>query len=315
MSDADGSPQPFDPRDHSDLLASDPMAYASMVQSVSAFGIYLIDPRGNIISWNTGAERLTRFHSDSILGKPYATLFTAADRDQRVPDQLLGHAKYKAHIADEQPRRRGSDRSFRARFTLDVVHDRNGEHTGFVEVIHDVTRARQREMDLVKLATRDNLTGLANRGYFIEQAAAELQRAERYSDPVSVVMVDIDHFKQVNDTYGHDVGDLAIRHVADTLLNSVRKIDIVGRLGGEEFALVLPRAALQPATEMCERMRQAINAKPVPHPSAPFKLTASMGLASRSEDREDFDQLLKFADNALYRAKRGGRNRVEHWLA
>lgn len=311
MSDADGAPLAFDPRDHAELLASDPLAYAAMVQSVSAFGIYLIDARGRIISWNTGAERLTRFTSDEVIGQPYANLFTAKERDQRRPEQLLGHAKYKAHIGDEQQRRHANGNTFTAKFTLDVVLDADGEHAGFVEVIHDVTRARERERDLVKLATRDNLTGLANRGYFIEQATTELQRAERYNDPITVVMVDIDHFKQVNDTYGHDVGDLALRHVADLLLKQSRKIDIVGRLGGEEFAMILPRAAQQPAIEMCERMRQAISAEPVPHPSAPFKLTASMGLASRSQDKEELDQLLKFADIALYGAKRGGRNRVE----
>lgn len=315
MSDADGAPKSYDPRDYPDMLARNPMAYAAMVRSVSAFGIYLIDPRGRIISWNKGAEQLTKIASDTIVGQPYAALFTGEAREQHVPDQLLGHAKYKAHIGDEQDRRRADGKTFRARFTLDVVHDANGEHTGFVEVIHDVTRARQREQDLVQLATRDNLTGLANRGYFTEQANSELARAARYHDPVSIVMVDIDHFKQVNDTYGHDVGDLALRYVADVLLRSVRKIDIVGRLGGEEFALVLPRAALQPATEMCERMRLAICAQPVPHPAAPFKLTASMGVASRSEDDESLDELLKFADNALYVAKRGGRNRVERWLA
>ena len=314
MSDADHTPHVYDPRDHADMLARDPMAYAAMVQSVSAFGIYLIDPRGHIISWNTGAERLTQIGSEAIIGQPYAALFTGAERDQRVPDQVLGHAKYKKHISDEQNRRRANGKTFRAKFTLDLVLDGNGEHAGFVEVIHDVTRARERERDLVKLATRDSLTGLANRGYFTEQANIELQRAERYNDPVSVVMVDIDHFKKVNDTYGHDVGDLALRHVSDTLLRSVRKIDIVGRLGGEEFALILPRAALQPATEMCERMRQAVSGKQVPHPSTPFKVTASMGVASRSADREDLDQLLKYADNALYRAKRGGRDRVEQWL-
>lgn len=311
MSDADGSPRPYDPRDHAELLASDPMAYAAMVQSVSAFGIYLIDTRGRIISWNTGAERLTGFDGADVIGQPYAALFTAEQRDQRVPDQLLGHAKYKAHIADEQPRRKANQTTYTAKFTLDLVLDSNREHAGFVEVIHDVSSARARERDLVKLATRDHLTGLANRGFFVEQATAELQRAERYNDPLTVVMVDIDHFKQVNDTYGHDVGDLALRHVADTLLKQTRKIDIVGRMGGEEFALILPRAARQPATEMCERMRQAIGSRPVPHPSTPFKLTASMGLASRGEDKEDLDQLLKLADNALYRAKRGGRNRVE----
>lgn len=301
----------IDPREHGELLSRDPMAYAAMVHSVSAFGIYLIDTRGRIISWNTGARRLTGFDEDEVIGQLYAGLFPASLRDQRVPDQLLGHAKYKAHVANEQPRRRADDTQFTARFTLDVVRDMAGNHAGFVEVIHDVTRARRRERDLVQLATRDSLTGLANRGYFIEQANNELKRAERYNDPLTVVMADIDHFKQVNDTHGHDVGDLALKHVADVLVASARAIDIVGRLGGEEFALVLPRANLQPALEMCERLRHRIASTPVPWPSGNLRVTISMGLAAVTDDRESLDQLLKLADNALYAAKRGGRNRVE----
>ena len=311
MGDLDDHKPGIDPRDHADLLARDPMAYAAMVQSVSAFGIYLIDTRGKIISWNTGAQRLTGFDEQAILGQRYASLFPARLREQRVPEQLLGHAKYKAHVANEQARRRAGDKQFTARFTLDVVRDTTDAHAGFVEVIHDVTRARQRERDLVQLATRDSLTGLANRGYFTDQANIELQRAERYADPLTGVMADIDHFKQVNDTHGHDVGDLALKHVADLLVSGVRNIDIVGRLGGEEFALVLPRANTQPALEMCERLRHRIATTPVPLPSGELRLTISIGLASVTDDRESLDELLKFADNALYQAKRGGRNRVE----
>lgn len=303
-----------DPRRFADLLSESPMAYAAMVESISGFGIYLIDARGNILTWNRGAEQLTGLPRSQVIRKPYSMLFESAGLSSDLPSQILGHAKYHGHYSDEHLRRRGVDGQFRALATLDLIQDPRGQHSGFVEVIRDVTADREREAALYSRATTDVLTGLPNRARFTEQATQEIERARRYFEPLSVAMLDVDHFKAVNDTHGHHVGDLALKHVANVMRQTARRIDILGRLGGEEFAVVLPRANTQPAMELCERMRVALYRSRVETPVGHLQIAASMGVASLSRDSATLESLLERADKALYKAKRQGRNRVESWV-
>ncbi|MEC9408573.1 MAG: diguanylate cyclase [Abyssibacter sp.] len=303
-----------DPRRFVDLLSESPMAYAAMVESITGFGIYLIDARGHILTWNQGAERITGLPRARVIRQPYATLFESEGRAADLPAQILGFTKYHGHYSDEHLRRRGAQEQFRALATLDVVQDPRGQHTGFVEVIRDVTADREREAALYTQATTDVLTGLPNRAHFTQQATQEIERARRYFEPVSVAMVDVDHFKSVNDTHGHHVGDLALQHVAGILRSNARRIDILGRLGGEEFALLLPRANTQPAVELCERMRVALYQSRVETPTGPLQIAASVGVASLNRESTTLDSLLERADKALYKAKRQGRNRVEAWM-
>ena len=303
-----------DPRRFVDLLAESPMAYAAMVESITGFGIYLIDTRGNILTWNQGAERMTGLPRARVIRQPYSTLFEPAGRAADLPAQILGYAKYHGHYSDEHLRRRGSSEAFRALATLDIIRDPRGRHSGFVEVIRDVTADREREAALYAQATTDVLTGLPNRAHFTEQANLEIERSRRYFEPLSVALLDVDHFKAVNDTHGHQIGDLALQHVAEIMRSNARRIDILGRLGGEEFALLLPRANTQPAVELCERMRVALYQSRVDTPVGQLQISASMGVASMNRDSTTLDSLLERADKALYKAKRQGRNRVEAWM-
>ena len=311
---AGGDLRAVDPRRFTGLLAESPLAYAAMVQSISGFGVYLIDARGNILTWNHGAELQTGLTHDEIVRQPYAALFDDASRAAGLPGQILGFAKYHGHYSDEHWRRRGADGRFQALATLDIVCDTQGTHTGFVEVVRDITADRKREKALYTQATTDTLTGLPNRGHFTEKAEQEIERARRYGDPLSVAMLDVDHFKAVNDNYGHHIGDIALQHVAEVLRQSARKIDIIGRLGGEEFAMVLPRANTQPAIEFCGRTRIALYRSRVDSPAGPLQISASIGVATLSREAPDLPSLLERADKALYKAKRHGRNRVETWL-
>jgi diguanylate cyclase (GGDEF)-like protein len=170
----------------------------------------------------------------------------------------------------------------------------------------------QRLSSVKKEATHDTLTGLVNRRYFEERLTADSQKAFLNGSALSVIMVDIDHFKRVNDTFGHAAGDKVLREVASLLKSSVRRQDdMVARYGGEEFVLVLPGVILETASTIAERIRRSIQDTPIDIGETQLHLTISLGISNfpihRVRSKED---LVKMADLALYDAKRGGRNRV-----
>jgi diguanylate cyclase (GGDEF)-like protein len=174
----------------------------------------------------------------------------------------------------------------------------------------DVTDLVRNAEQLERLATIDSMTGLYNRRHFLEQADAEWSRFQRYQRPLSMLMVDIDHFKQVNDRYGHAVGDEAIIAVAKACASGKRQSDIVGRLGGEEFAVLLPETDLAQAAIVAERLRNTIAAQVMMAHKVHFKVTVSIGIAAASLSMSGFDVLMRAADQALYQAKDQGRNCV-----
>ncbi|MES9996527.1 diguanylate cyclase [Desulfovibrio aminophilus] len=169
-------------------------------------------------------------------------------------------------------------------------------------------RRDQAEARLREMATIDGLTRLFNRRHFLETGQTELERARRYGRALSLVMFDVDHFKKVNDTYGHDAGDAVLRSLADTARTALRQADVLGRLGGEEFAAILPETDLKAGMETAERLRRAVEELKVSHGELVLRLTVSLGVAQIREG-EDLDGLLKRADQALYEAKNSGRNR------
>lgn len=175
-----------------------------------------------------------------------------------------------------------------------------------------LTMLRQRE-ELRALATTDALTGIANRGHLMHVGAQEFARARRYGQTLSVLMLDIDRFKSVNDRWGHPTGDQVIRVVAQTMRSLARGQDLAGRLGGEEFALLLPTTPLAGARAIAERLRQSVQESSSVHTGdgEVVRFTVSIGVAALSAQDTDFDSLLQRADRALYLAKDGGRNRVE----
>ncbi len=159
-------------------------------------------------------------------------------------------------------------------------------------------------------AITDGLTGLFNRRHILALAEQEYQRARRFDRPLSVIMIDIDHFKGVNDTYGHATGDQVIAEVARRLKTGVRTIDLPGRYGGEEFVLVLPETALPGAGLLSERLRRAVAAAPIATVSGSLSITISAGVATAQPNLPDVATLIANADSALYAAKQAGRNRV-----
>lgn len=186
-----------------------------------------------------------------------------------------------------------------------------------MEIATDITQRKLAEEELKaakdraeELASKDELTGLDNRRAFFDQGYRIFKQAVRYKHPVSVIMMDIDHFKNVNDSYGHSVGDKVLQAVAEHLQSMVREIDIVARIGGEEFAFILPETAIDEAVNLAERLRLKIAEARVLHEEKQIKITASFGVSSRPVENETLETMLTRADDALFMAKKKGRNQV-----
>lgn len=180
-----------------------------------------------------------------------------------------------------------------------------------VTIAASYAQRRQFERLLEALAREDALTGLANRRHFLAQLTHELLRARRFRYPLSLALLDIDHFKQVNDRHGHPAGDRAIAAVGRACGEGLRRTDLAGRLGGEEFGLLLPGTALADATQVADKLRAALASAPIAlEGGATLRITVSLGVAEARTPDESPEQLIQRADAALYEAKRGGRNRV-----
>ncbi len=180
----------------------------------------------------------------------------------------------------------------------------------------DVTDIKELTEKLAYQAHVDFLTGAYSRGYFYELANLELSRAQRYGQVFSLMILDIDYFKKINDQYGHDAGDKALQCLVGIIKGILRDLDVVGRLGGEEFVVLLPQASLENAALVAERIRKQVSSEPIwgSHDKV-FKMTVSIGLAQFSDELNQVDAIVKAADTALYDAKKSGRNRVSYQTA
>jgi len=182
---------------------------------------------------------------------------------------------------------------------------------GFILILQDITERRRMEDELRWLATTDALTGLPNRRHFLDLAQSERQRAVRHGHELSLLMVDVDYFKSINDTYGHGVGDEVLRALAGMISDSLREEELVGRLGGEEFAVLLPETGLEGALDAAGRLREQVSRAPVATGQGDLNVTVSIGVSDWREAEEPVESLLIRADEALYAAKNEGRDRVE----
>ncbi|MGJ8694497.1 MAG: diguanylate cyclase [Thalassotalea sp.] len=180
--------------------------------------------------------------------------------------------------------------------------------------IRTAIRLKEKNQELETLATTDYLTGLSNRKFFYENAQKSIKQSNRTHDyPVVIVMFDIDHFKNVNDTYGHDAGDIVLKHFSDLLLASFREYDLIARIGGEEFAACMPNTNLEDALMACERFRSQVENYQFPislEHSTVIKITTSIGVTANQGVILTLEELMKLADESLYQAKAQGRNKV-----
>jgi diguanylate cyclase (GGDEF)-like protein len=162
----------------------------------------------------------------------------------------------------------------------------------------------------LELSRIDEMSGLCNRRYFVETTQAAIERAKRYGEDLSVIMMDIDKFKRINDNYGHNCGDGVIREISDLLKSFFRRTDIIGRVGGEEFAIVMLNTRSNEAYDKAEAFRLQIAQMDFEYNGHKIPVTVSLGIAELENHRQSLDELVIFADDALYRSKNNGRNQT-----
>jgi diguanylate cyclase (GGDEF)-like protein/PAS domain S-box-containing protein len=289
-------------------------SYFQAVLNNLPFAVVVTDKDMRIVFWNHLSESLFGL-ADGFVQKemPLARVlqvlaergdYGSGDAEEQVARRMEVIGKFQPHEL-ELPRAGGGVMLVRG---VPVVID--GQPAGFVLLAEDISERKTYQETLERLATTDHLTGLFNRRAFLEAAASEIRRAHRFRQSVSLLMIDIDLFKSINDTYGHPVGDEVLRCVGTELKRALRDEDIAGRIGGEEFAVVLVQASLPVATSIAERVRLAFAALSIDAGTTCFGFTASIGVASIADSGDAIDQLLSVADRGLYEAKHRGRNRV-----
>jgi diguanylate cyclase (GGDEF)-like protein/PAS domain S-box-containing protein len=198
------------------------------------------------------------------------------------------------------------------------IFDENGKVVKVIEYTRDVTKRKRTEAErdilvdkLQYLYRTDDLTGLLNRRALIEELEDEVRRTKRYKSDLSLIICDIDYFKEINDNFGHDTGDRVLQNVSALIKESLRNTDLIGRYGGDEFLLILPETSMEGAKEIADRIRLAVKEFELQmEGNKPIRTTVSLGVAEFNADKEDINGLIKRADNALYMAKGRGRNRV-----
>ena len=286
--------------------------FAALVQGADDYAILNVDGDGRVCDWNASGERLFGYTSAEAIGKHASEVVTAGKPNAAAFSNRLQQARHDGWHLDEGWRRRADGDRFWGTcmvVPIDVaIEDASMSSRQYLMVVRDITERRHSAEELRRLLTEDHLTGVMNRHFFLERAERELSLQVRHGGRCCIAMVDADHFKAVNDTYGHAAGDAALRAVADVLQTEAHEGDLVGRLGGEEFAVMMPATTLELAEQVAERMRAGVAALQLEHEGQPILLTVSIGIAEGGT--ADLKQLLINADAALYDAKHLGRNRV-----
>ncbi|MBG6222621.1 MULTISPECIES: diguanylate cyclase [unclassified Janthinobacterium] len=332
------APPPFTPEKDAYMPDSHAHASASSCDASQDFAVkmmellvvptFVLDAHGRVIIWNRACVQLTGVPADEVLGMCGPGRCFYNDERPTLAELLLagrgGDARAR-HLQQQYRSSTGNNlcaqnwcdmpRTGRRRYlAVDAspICDNGDELIAVVETLRDMTDEKRAQGELERLATRDGLTGLANRRCFDDTILAEWQRAQRQGQPLSLLMVDVDNFKQYNDSHGHQGGDLCLRKVAGAVASEMRANDMVARYGGEEFAVILPNQSLKGAAIVAERIRQRVERLQLPRKHLNGAcVTVSIGAATALPGPgTQLGQLIHTADCALYRAKHLGRNRI-----
>jgi diguanylate cyclase (GGDEF)-like protein len=298
---------------------------ALQLMELLAIPTFVLDASGHVLIWNRACERLTAVPATSVLGTDqHWRCFYSLPRPT-LADLVLQSREFDVPQLYDQHVRRSADGSgltaqnwcdmprlgLRRYLAADAspIRDADGKLVAVIETLRDMTDEKQAQLALEQLATRDGLTGLANRRCFDATLQGEWQRALRQQQPLSLLMVDVDNFKQYNDAYGHLGGDECLQRIATAVASEMRANDLVARYGGEEFAVILPNQALKGAAIVAERIRCRVEQLQMPNMES--HVTVSIGAATAlPAPHNEISQLIATADAALYRAKHMGRNRI-----
>lgn len=280
-------------------------------------GLYLVDRDRVIRYWNKAAEKISGFTADEVVGKSCS-------------DNILTHVDGKGHslcrgkcplamtMEDGEPREaevflhHKNGHRVPVGVRVSTLTDADGKVIGGAELFSDISSFKAIELkikELEKMALVDNLTRLANRSCIEKEIIVRLEEQRRFGTPFGILFIDIDYFKQFNDTYGHDVGDRVLRFVADTLIRNARPFDMLGRWGGEEFIGVMRNVTHQELENLGNRLRVLVENSYLPLEGDRLHVSISIG-ATLTRDDDSMDTLLKRADALLYESKTAGRNRL-----
>ncbi len=269
----------------------------------------MLEADGVIVTWNPAMQRLTGFTPAEAIGQPCSMLFAP---DAITPDRIgdrLAEARHTGISFAEGKICRAGGAPFWGQSIL-FCAEPSQRADGYILLLRDTGDHRETIDALLKAVKSDQLTGVANRRGLHEAATLEISRHTVRPRDIALLLLDIDYFKQINDTYGHPVGDDVLRNLASVMLDSVRNIDVVARIGGEEFAVLLPSTDLPMAQCIAERIRVRVATQSVRSGSYTIRYRVSIGVARFGGKMTGIDDLIATADRALYKAKHGGRDRV-----
>jgi diguanylate cyclase (GGDEF)-like protein/PAS domain S-box-containing protein len=292
--------------------------FSAVIQSAYD-GIITVDSNQRICLFNSAAEEMFGYDAEEVIGEPLSILIPERHRDKH--EQQVSQFR-SSPIQSRQMFERGGritglrkdGGTFPVEISISKI-DVDGA-TEYTAVVRDISEQARLIDQLHNQAKTDQLTGLLNRRAFMERAEQEVALSRRYERPLAVLMIDIDHFKRVNDNYGHDAGDIVLTAMAKAGAGVFRKSDVFARIGGEEFAVLLPMTGAGDAYSLAERLRETIDGARFEMDwkgYEPIRFSVSIGVALFDEGDALIDDALKRADNALYMAKNTGRNRVESW--
>lgn len=274
----------------------------------------MVNSKGLVSFWSPAAEKLFGWTKEEAVGKEIHDLIAPLEYHKDAKAGMKSFAQtgkgavMESVLEFDAVRKDGSRVPVERSVSAFSVND---EYYA-VGILRDISERKEFQEELQLMARTDKMTGLFNRGYFVELAEQEVERTRRFGHSLSLIMFDADKFKNVNDTYGHDVGDKVLISIANTVKNSVRDIDIVGRIGGEEFTVLLLDTDLNAAKNVAEKIRINIQAQGVTlDDGTEVSFTVSLGISTFREEVGSFEEMLKRADGALYEAKNNGRNRWE----
>ncbi|MDO4720648.1 MAG: diguanylate cyclase [Peptostreptococcaceae bacterium] len=284
------------------------MKYKAAFDS-SKSGILIVDKNGIIEEVNPGFTELTGFQPEDVVGKN-PKILQSGYHSQEFYDELWGTILSGDSWTGRLYNVKKDGSKYWEKCTISPIFSRDGTITHFMGIKDDITTEKEAEDSLKAKSDTDYLTGIANRRSLMEKSTAAFIRAREEKRNLSILMMDIDHFKSVNDSYGHGSGDQVLKAFAELIKDTVRESDILGRYGGEEFMVALPNTGGKDALTIAERIRKNMKKKNFDFEEESVHISVSIGVASINEDTRTLAELIERADKALYEAKSQGRNQV-----